>query len=368
MDLEELLEAEVLGDMRPKATRPEPQNMQMVLARQAPMRLPPIAQPRNVNRSGAQHLRQLGSPKAGLIIRHAAQSFMVSKPVPKSAGPIVRPPPQRLERVPQRAGHPGLPGVAAYQEFVRDIDLHDRANINARRTIIAQTAGQAPNIRDRYRPVTLVDGRRIESKNPSPEKNISPEKDYSPEKNVTMVRSRSGSSPTVNCRQRLIANGEENGATLASDIDAVISCLAALPTDGGILRRKALSTHSPGSTAVASLGTPGFVKEGFFSDATTVDAGDGILISGKDKPSHDLAMLMSQPPSNTLATIQEQAAEIQPYADLDKWMETSVAGAGDGGLHAEISEQSDILEPAGSAVEDGKGEEELEGDDLLICL
>lgn len=58
-----------------------------------------------------------------------------------------------------------------------------------------------------------------------------------------------------------------------------------------------------------SLGTTtGFIQEGFVSDSTTADAGDGIVGNGKDKPSYGLAILMSQSPSNTLATTREQAA------------------------------------------------------------
>jgi helicase required for RNAi-mediated heterochromatin assembly 1 len=69
-------------------------------------------------------------------------------------------------------------GVAAnvagnkYQQLAQNIAAHDRANAQAHRASLAKTAGVQPEIRETYRPVEVVNGRRVEgsSGGSSPEK------------------------------------------------------------------------------------------------------------------------------------------------------------------------------------------------------
>ena len=141
----------------------------MVLARDVrPAGLPTVAEPREVLRLNERRMPQ-PAPRRGRVQsqftgRVAQAPVQFQMPERSPAGPVDPQAPQILRTAAQD-------GVEAYRDFVKNIATRDKENVTAVRAVLAKTAGQMPPIRDRYRPVTLVDGRRVESpQNSSPEK------------------------------------------------------------------------------------------------------------------------------------------------------------------------------------------------------
>lgn len=392
MDLEELLQAEAAGDRLPELNPPKQEDMQMVLAKQTPaLSYATVAKPRGFVRLDIQEPRKLGPARgrpqtkvANRAIRQPTKKLV--QPPSKPPGPIVRlPPPRRQQRVAQS-------GVTAYQKFVENIDNHDMANVKARQASLAETAGQVPQIMDTYRPVTLVDGRRVET--PS---NSSPEKEgekiliqENPTPSSTVINSEVDSSSAL--LPELLLNGDSDvfkESTPAKEgvrtAFGLASALGALPEDGGALPR-ARSANTPtrqrsagqrngrsrstNSVAVASGDSQDFSGEGFSSHATTVDPTDGYANKGHGKASLDLATLVYQPTASRLSAVQEEAlcAQPQAYADLDNWLDTLPPVNGD---VEQFQEQPDVSDTDASAVPDmarGDKEEEREEGDCLISL
>lgn len=388
MDLEELLEAEARDSRQPEATHSKPEDLQTVLAEQATPSVPSaMTGPRSVLRLGSQDLRKLGPLRGRPESRPVAP---VLRPPPQTyAGPVIRPPVQRQQRVVQT-------GAVAFQSFARNIDTHDKENVKARLAALAETAGQEPTIRDVYRPVSLVDGRRIES----PEQS-SPEKEAKNFQHGLAQFSEGAGTSKSNLTNTLLpdllfdedtkgARGKKTVKPHISDIEALTNALTLVPAES-IALSMSLTGHvpfgeySPGrrnghsrstvSAVPAGVDVSDFLMDEFTSNATAVDPTGRLPDEGKGKASLGLAGLMVEPSvqpltASRLSASLEQAGDTlsQPYSSLNKWMETVPYGSLVTDQPKQVHEGSDISALhvySAECVNDGDDEEE---EDALIIL
>lgn len=384
MDLEEILEAEAGDSWQPEATHSKPEDLQTVLAEQAtPSISSAMTGPRNVIRLGSQDLRKLGPLRGTPESSHVAP---VVRPPPQTyAGPIIRPRAQRQRGVVQT-------GAAAFQSFARNIDAHDKENVKARLAALAETAGQEPTIRDVYRPVALVDGRRIES----PEKS-SPEKEVENLQDGLAQFSEGAGTSKSNLTNTLLPDlsfdEDSKGVRRKtvkrhiSNIEALTNALTLVPADRSALsitghvpsgewspgRRNSLS-RSTVSAVPSGVDVADFLMDEFTSNATAVDPTRRLPDKGKGKASLDLAGLMVEPSvqpltASRLSASLEQAGDTlsQPYSSLSKWMETVPYGSLVTDQPKQVHEGSDISAlHAYSAECRNDGDNEKEEDALII--
>lgn len=343
MNLEDLLHAEAGHSPQPQATISKPEDMQMVLAKHArlPM-LPPVI-------------------TTSSIVRPLTQK--IAMPPSQMAGPIVRLPFQGPQR-------PTKPGIEAYRNFVLNIDAHDKAVATAQLASLAETSGQVPTIHDNYRPVFIIDGRRIESSaksNPKKEaKRTQQDQTQSPRVNTPKTRLTDSLLPEVLFKESETAGEENKANSHVSDVDALIDAHVALPTDGNALPMSLRAEHparccSPGkddghsqsteSAVAASADNPGLPVDGIVLDAAAVNPSDDIAGKGKGKASLDLATLADQPTARSLtasrlgvALKQDENTHLQQCSSVDNWTETlSLEALGMEQL-MQRQEQTDIMD------------------------
>jgi hypothetical protein len=375
MDLEAILEAEDAESQQPTITVVGPRPIPAV---QAPRLVPAtVAKPRNIIRLPPPQQRKFNppKPKSERKIAAATNQHIIRPPnrlitrLPNQL--VIRPPPQRGPVV-------SRPEAAAYQRFARNVAIHDQANVRAHKASLAQTAGHEPIIRDSYRPVTLVDGQRVEA-SLSPEKLIKPNQSGST--SSSMVSSR-GNDLTGILIPELVSVDEPSPKKAvdghAPDIDAVITALSALPTNGKALPR-VLSARTPqlddsphkhkeqseSTNSEPSRGTFDLLMDCGVSDATTVEPGDGTSSKATGSASLDLAVLMEQSVAGNIAGLEQEVTGSQPYGNLDDWMDTLVAGSS---VADWDGVQTDATKPHVSATAEETPGNDPKMEDLLISL
>ncbi|KAH8907651.1 hypothetical protein BR93DRAFT_967538 [Coniochaeta sp. PMI_546] len=302
-------------------------------------------------------------------------------PPSQMAGPVVRLPFQGPQR-------PTKPGIEAYQNFVLNIDAHDKAVATAQLASLAETSGQVPTIHDNYRPVFIIDGRRIESSaksNPKKEaKRTRQDQTQSPRVNTPKTRLTDALLPEALFEESETAGEENKANSHAPDVDALIDALGALPTDGNALPMSLSAEEpacccSPGkddghsqsteSAVAANADTPGLPVDGIVLDTVAGNPIDDIAGKGKGKASLDLATLTDQPTSRSLTASrlsivleQDGDTQLQQCSNLDNWTETlSLEALGMEQLmqRQEQSDTTDLHTPAAMRPEN-EGDEKTE--------
>jgi hypothetical protein len=350
MELEELLHAEAGVTRQP--TVASSKLTRLAEARRAPVQvLPPITRQANDPRLDAHNLRKLGGLQGntkGIVTKgiDRLQTQFANSPS-KAAGTMVRlPAPIRpnlnggvtgatAPSQPQRLYHNADEGIAAFREFVRTIDTHDKKVTRAQKAYLAETAGQVPIIMDFYRPITLVDGRRQSPSTLSPEQADSGRRAH---ESIKVI------APEPDLGDALLAEALSAGVREpkkrkkptgpALDISRVISTLDDL-NKKGILAPKALSASVPTTTSSVDLlngqsgiSDPGIepiapVILGAEDSPTTPPARvDGPSDIGKGSSLVDLAALVNSPtaPDRTMSTnahvtmTQAQPSSVGPMA------------------------------------------------------
>lgn len=390
MDLEELLHAEATGDGQPGVSPPKPEQRQMVSAGQAPRPSnATVAKPRPIIRLGAQEPHKTGQtrgkPQRNFANQGARRPPKFAQAPSRPAGPVVRPPPPRLQGVDRSK-------VAAFQEFADNINDYDMAVLKAQKASLAESAGQVPDITDTYRPVKLVDGRRIKS--PA---NSSPEKEAG--KVVIQNSPTSPSSPVAPSEMgvsgvllpELLLDGDSEAVNTTTQVTEnmgdgfdMAGVLAALPETGNALftgrsdhtptRQLSVGQHDGGSkstnsAALASVDSPEYLAEGAGSVATTVDPTHGQANSDEGEASRDLAVLVCQPTASRLSVIHEEAAaaartQPQAYGNMDHWLESLPPVDGD---TKTIEGEHEVADRVVTAVAD-QARGDPEETDLLISF
>lgn len=330
-DLEELLQAEAAGDSQLKVSPPKPENMQISSG------FPAVAKPRKVIRLDAQEPRKPGPAKGKHQGSHANRSVQrppqkFAQPPSKPAGPIVRLPAQRLQTA-------SNPGIAAFQEFAQNISEYDMATAKALQASLAETAGQVPKITDTYRPVKLVDGRRVETPSYSSPENgggkvVIQDKSTPPSSTVTRTE--------MDCSTALIPELLHNeDSDVCNTTTQFTECVPNVFDMTSVL-----ATLPENDEAFPAL-TP-------IQDRSTAQASPALSPIGNRST--------SQAFSSVASTVGDRS-HTQAYANLDDWLETLPAI--DGGK--EFQGQHEVAESVASAVED-QGSEDKEDGDLLITF